>query len=53
MIAALAFVPEIDVRRFFNILSDNVNPSLDVILDYIEEFYIGMVRLGQQRRPRF
>ena len=53
MIAALAFVPEIDVRRFFNILYDNVNPSLDVIFDYIVEFYIGMVRRGQQRRPRF
>ena len=53
MIAALAFVPENDVRRIFNILSDSIDPSLDVILDYIEEFYIGMIRRGQQRRPRF
>ena len=53
MIAALAFVPENDVRRVFNDLSNNIDASLDVIMDYIEETYIGMVRRGQRRRPRY
>ena len=53
MIAALAFVPENDVRRVFHGLSNNIDASLDVIMDYIEETYIGMVRRGQPRRPRY
>ena len=53
MIAALAFVPENDVERFFNLLSNSVDPELDVILDYIEENYIGAIRRGRYRRPRF
>lgn len=53
MIAALAFVPENDVERFFNLLSNSVDPELDVILDYIEENYIGVIRRGRYRRPRF
>ena len=32
-IAALAFVPEADVQRYFN---QNVDQALDVIMDYIE-----------------
>ena len=53
MIATLAFVPESDVRRVFHGLSNNIDASLDVIMDYIEETYIGMVRRGQPRRPRY
>lgn len=53
MIAALAFVPENDVRRVFHHLSNNIDASLDVIMDYIEETYIGMVRCGQHRRLRY
>ena len=52
-IAALAFVPEADVQRYFNILNQNIDPALDVIMDYIEEYYLGMFRRGQFRRPRF
>ena len=53
MIAALAFVPGNDVDRVFALLSNNVDPALDVILDYIEENYIGAIRRGRYRRPRF
>ncbi len=55
MIAALAFVPENDVDRVYNILANNnnVDAELDVILDYIEETYIGVMRRGRFRRPRF
>ena len=47
-ISALAFVPENDVQRYFNIDQD-----LDVIMDYIEENYLGVFRRGRFRRPRF
>ena len=53
MIAALAFIPANDVDRVFNLLSNNLDPALDVILDYVEENYIGAVRRGRFRRPRF
>ena len=53
MIAALAFVPENDVRRVFHDLSNNIDASMDVIMDYIEETFIGMVRRGQRRRLRY
>ena len=53
MIAAMAFVPQNEVQRVFTVLLNNIDQSLNVILDYIEEFYIGMVRRGQARRPRF
>ena len=53
MITALAFVPVIDVRRVFNNLSNNIDAALDIIMDYVEETYMGMVRRGQPRRPRF
>ena len=45
-IAALAFVPEADVQRYFDILSQNVDQALDVIMDYIEEYYLGLFRRG-------
>ena len=44
MIAALAFIPEHDVDRVYNILSNNVDGALDVILDYMEENYIDAIR---------
>ena len=52
-ITSLAFVPEADVQRFFNILSQNVDPDLDVVMDYIEEYYLGVFRRGRFRRPQF
>lgn len=52
-IAALAFVPEADVQRYFNILSQNIDQDLDIIMDYIEEYYLGVFRRGRFRRPRF
>ena len=53
MIAALAFVPANDVDQVFATLSNNIDPALDVILDYFEENYIGAIRRGRFRRPRF
>ena len=54
MIAAMAFVPENDVDRVFNVLTNNNNDAdIDVILDYLEENYIGAVRHGRYRRPRY
>ena len=53
MIAAIAFVPANDVDRVFNMLANNVDAALDVILDYLEENYIGGIRRGRFRRPRF
>ena len=53
MIAALAFVPGNDVDRVFALLSNNLDQDLDPILDYIEENYIGVIRRGRFRRPRF
>jgi len=53
MIAALPFVPGNDIDRVFNLLSNNVDPALDVILDYVEENYIGAIRRGRYRRPRY
>ena len=42
MIAALAFVPGIDITQVFNDLSNNIGQDLDVIMDYIEDNYIGV-----------
>ena len=53
MIAALAFVPGNDVDRVFILLSNNLDQDLDPILDYIEENYIGAIRRGRFRPPRF
>ena len=53
MIAALAFVPGADANRVFNTLSNNNDQALDVILDYIEDNYIGIFRRGHFRHVRF
>ena len=52
-ISALAFVPENDVQRYFNIVFENIDQDLDVIMDYFEENYLGVLRRGRFRRPRF
>ena len=52
-IAALAFVPEADVQQYFTILSNNIDQDLDVVMDYIEDYYLGVFRRGRFRRPRF
>ena len=52
-IAALAFVPENDVERYFRILSENIDEDLDTVIDYIEENYLGVIRRGRFRRARF
>ncbi len=52
MIPALAFVPPADLDRYFDDLSNNVDPALGPILDYFEDTYLGRVaRGGNQRRP--
>ena len=53
MIPVLAFVPQADVDRYFNTLSGNIDQDLDVVMDYIEEYYLGVFRRGRFRRPRF
>ena len=53
MIAALAFVPGMDIDQVFNTLTNNIDHDLDIILDYIEDNYIGAYRRGHYRAPRF
>ena len=53
MIAALAFVPGVDIDQVFNTLSNNIDHDLDIILDYIEDNYIGAYRRRHYRAPRF
>ena len=53
MIAALAFVPGNDVNQYFNTLSGQIDQSLQIILDYFEDNYIGVVRRGNFRPPWF
>ena len=53
MLAALTFVPGADVNRVFDTLSNNIDQALDVILDYIEDNYIGVFRRGHFHHVRF
>ena len=53
-IAALAFVPEIDVPQAFYNLEAEIrnnynNNSIDVVLDYFEDNYIGRLQRGRPR----
>ncbi len=52
MVPALAFVPIADLDACFNDLCGHVDPSLQPILDYFEDTYLGRFqRRGNQRRP--
>lgn len=57
MITALAFVPPEDVANRFEQLSEELEtsfPSLQPILDWLETYYIGMLRrVGVRRLPVF
>lgn len=57
MITALAFVPPEDVATRFEQLSEELEtsyPSLQPIWDWLETFYIGMLRReGVRRSPVF
>lgn len=57
MITALAFVPPEDVATRFEQLSEELEatyPRLQPILDWLETFYIGMLRReGVRRSPVF
>ena len=53
MIAALAFVPGMDIDQVFNTLSNNIDQDLDVILGYIEDSYIGGLSKGPLSRTSF
>jgi len=57
MITALAFVPPEDVPEYFENLSmaiEIIFPSLQPILDWLETYYIGMLRReGVRRTPAF
>ncbi len=56
MIAALAFVPEVDAPQAFYDLETEIrnrynNNGVDVVLDYFEDNYIGRQRRGRPRAP--
>lgn len=56
MITALAFVPPEDVASRFEQLSEELEryqPRLQPILDWLETFYIGMLRREGIRSPVF
>lgn len=57
MITALAFVPPEDVATYFETLSMEIEvvfPSLQPILDWLESYYIGMLRREDVRKiPAF
>ena len=53
MLAAMAFVPAPDVDAAFAELTRNVPEELLPILDYFEDTYLGAVRRGIRRAPRF
>ena len=53
MIGALALVELDDVIMAFEALSDHCQDNEQVILDYFETNYIGELRRGRRRRPRF
>ena len=53
MLAAMAFVPALDVDDAFAELARNVPEELLPIPDYFEDTYLGAVRRGIRRAPRF
>ena len=60
MIAALAFVPEVDVpQAFYDVENEirnnyNNNNGIDVVIDYFEDTYVGRQRRGRPRaNPMF
>ena len=53
MIGALAFVPIADIIQTFNDLSQHCVGNEHGILDYFETNYIGELRRGGRRAPRF
>lgn len=57
MITALAFVPPVNVVESFEMLSEElerVEPTLQPILDWLEMYYIGILRReGVRRVPAF
>ena len=57
MITALTFVPPVNVVESFETLSEElerVEPTLQPILDWLEMYYIGILRReGMRRVPAF
>ena len=53
MIAALAFVPTDDIYEAFDTLSDQCLGNEAFVIDYFEINYIGKLRRGRRRAPRF
>ena len=53
MFAALAFVPADNVIEAFEQLAADLPDELIPIADYFEDTYLGSVRRGQRRPPRF
>ena len=53
MIVALAFVRPIDIHVAFEKLEEYVDQKLDVLLEYIEDNYIGRRARRGRKTPRF
>ena len=53
MIAAIAFVPQIDIVETFEILNDHCGENEEGLLDYFEANYIGELRRDRRRPPTF
>lgn len=53
MLVALAFVPPNDVVKIFEELEEYVDPSLEPILEYLEDNYIGRRHRSGRKSPRF
>lgn len=53
MLPALAFLPEEQVVAAFEKLSEIMPPEAEPIVDYFEDSYIGRMRRGGRKHPRF
>ena len=50
---ALAFVPPEDIVAVFEELEKNVDPCLEPVLDYLEDYYVGRRARVGRKDPRF
>ena len=53
MLIALAFIPPVDIVRAFEELEEYVDPTLELVLEYLEDNYIGRRQRQGRKNPRF